>query len=135
EEVLLPNGPAVSALIKDFFSDPAANQLARPLTRVQVANGVPGGTDALAIETLHNDGFLVQPAGVTSAPYAATTLIDYTTSAKGSALKRLQALLHVDDAHVLRQPDPASAVQFQVILGADYNACPRSDWNDPALSA
>src|SRR6185503_18395520 len=39
DEVLLPNGPAISALIKDFFSDPATNQLARPRTWVQVVNG------------------------------------------------------------------------------------------------
>ena len=136
EEVLLPNGPAVAALIEDFFSDPAANQLARPLTWVQVANGVPGGAaDTLAIETLHNEGFGVQPMGPTDSTYAATTLIDYTTSAKGSALKRLQAMLHVDDQHVVAQPDAASPVQFQVIVGADYNSCPRLDWMDPALLA
>jgi LCP family protein required for cell wall assembly len=136
DEVLLPNGPAISALIKDFFSGPAANQLARPLTWVQVANGAPDtALDALAVETLHNEGFAVQPLGDTQPAYPATTLIDYTTSAKGSPVKRLQAILHIDDQHVIAQPDANSPVQFQVVLGPDYNPCPRLDWNDPALSA
>jgi LCP family protein required for cell wall assembly len=135
EEVLLPNGPAISALIADYFSDPAANQLARPLTWVQVANGAPeSANDALAIETLQNEGFAVQPMRPAASPVAATTLIDYTTSAKGSALKRLQAILHIDDQHVIAQPDAGSPVQFQLVLGPDYNPCPRLDWNDPALS-
>jgi hypothetical protein len=135
DEVLLPNGPAISALVKDFFSDPAANQLARPLTWVQVANSAPdSGLEALAIETLHNDGFAVQPIATASSTYTQTTLIDYTTSAKGSALKRLQTLLHIDEHHVVPQPDAKSPVQFQLILGPDYNPCPRLDWSDPALA-
>ncbi len=59
-------------------------------------------------------------------------LVDYTTSAKGSPLKRLQSILHVTDQHVIAQPDPNSPVQFQAILGADYNSCPRLDWMDNA---
>jgi len=28
------------------------------------------------------------------------------------------------------QPDANSAAQFRVIVGNDYNACPRLDWMD-----
>ena len=135
EEVLLPNGPAITALIHDFFADPSANQLAHPLTWVEVADGASSaGEAALAAETLHNEGFAVKLGSPAGAPYAETVLIDYTTSAKGSPLKRLQSILHIDDAHVIAQPDPNSQVQFQVILGADYNPCPRLDWTDPTLT-
>jgi hypothetical protein len=55
--------------------------------------------------------------------YATTTIIDYTTSPKGSPIESLKKDLHVADANVISQPDDSSPVQFRVILGADYNSC------------
>ena len=63
-----------------------------------------------------------------TAGQATATLTDFTTSAKGSPLKKLQSILHIADANVMAQPDSASPVQFRVILGDDYNPCPRLDW-------
>jgi hypothetical protein len=85
----------------------------------------------LAAETLANEGF----APVIGAPdsgtvYERTALVDFTTSPKGSPLKKLQSYLHVADSDVVAQPDANSAAQFRVILGNDYNTCPRQDWMD-----
>ena len=134
EEVLIPRPDAITALVRDFLSGAATNQIAKPLTWIQVLNGTGVDGDlALALETLHNDGF-----GVKTGPAVGladvTTIIDHSTSAKGSPLKRLQSILHVSDQNVLSEPDASSAFQFQVSLGADYNSCPRLDWMDTTAS-
>lgn len=135
EAVLLPKADALRALVTDFLADPATNRLARDLTWVEIVNGAPGLVDpALAAETLRGDGFGITFAADAAAPQAQTILIDYTTSSKGSPVKRLQSLLHLADAQVLAQPNADSPVSFQLILGSDYNACPRLDWMDPALT-
>ncbi len=90
EDVLIPNPAAIALVVKDFLAGTTANQIAKPLTWVQVSNG----------------------------------------SAKGSPIKRLQSVMHVADEHVMSEPDPNSAFQFQVTLGLDYNSCPRLDWMD-----
>jgi hypothetical protein len=132
EAVLLPRAEPMLALVNDFLSSAAANnRLSRALTWVEIANasGDPA-LDPLAAETLMNEGFGVRYGELAEALADRTTLIDYTTSAKGSPLKRLQSLLHLPDAQVIAQPDAASPVQFRVVLGRDYNSCPRLDWMD-----
>jgi hypothetical protein len=85
----------------------------------------------LAAETLANEGFApVIGAPESSTLYERTALVDFTTSPKGSPLKKLQSYLHVADSDVVAQPDANGAAQFRVILGNDYNACPRQDWMD-----
>jgi len=130
EDVLIPNPSAIALVVKDFLSGTVANQIAKPLTWVQVSDGTSVlDNAALAIETLHNEGFGVKdgpPAPATDF----TTIIDHSTSAKGSPLKRLQSVLHVADEHVLAEPDASRPFQFQVVLGSDYNSCPRLDWMD-----
>jgi LCP family protein required for cell wall assembly len=132
EDVLIPKPDAIALVVKDFLNGTAANLIVKPLTWVEVSNSAPaGGEDALAVETLHNEGFGVKDGGQAAAS-GYTTIVDHTTSAKGSPLKRLQSVLHVSDQHVIAQPDPNSPYQFQAILGADYNSCPRLDWMDTA---
>jgi LCP family protein required for cell wall assembly len=135
DEVLLPNGGAIETLVGEFFASPTNNRLAQPLTWVEITNGATGtGGQALAAETLHNEGFGVELGNPDTAHSDYTTIVDHTISAKGSSLKRLQAILHVDDQHVVAQPDGNSPVQFQVNLGSDYNSCPRLDWMDNSVT-
>jgi hypothetical protein len=134
EAVLLPRPETLPALVSELFADSTANRLSRPVVWVEVANGAPGvASEALAAETLRGEGFAVRSVDAPGDAYARTTLVDFTTSAKGSPLKKLQSILHVADDDVLAQPDPGSPAQFRVILGADYNPCPRLDWMDPLL--
>jgi LCP family protein required for cell wall assembly len=130
EDVLLPRPDQIQVLVNQMFAEANTNQLARAATQVEIWNGTTN-TDwpALAAETLAGEGF----ASIVAAPpealaYTTTTLIDFSTSAKGSPLKRLQSILHVADANVVTQPDATRPVQFRVILGDDYTACPRLDW-------
>ncbi|MCC6190901.1 MAG: LCP family protein [Anaerolineales bacterium] len=136
EAVLLPRPEPLRALVTDFLADPAANRLARDLTWVEIVNGAPPvANEYLAAETLRGEGFGITLGAPAASPQAQTVLIDYTTSSKGSPISRLQAALHLDDAHVIAQPNASSPVQFRVILGADYNSCPRLDWMDTSGAA
>jgi LCP family protein required for cell wall assembly len=132
DDVLLPDPGPLQALVNEAFTPPSGNQLARPVTVVEIWNTTANADLAqLAAETLANEGFApVIGAPDTSTVYEQTTLVDFTTSPKGSPLKKLQSYLHVADSNVVAQPDANSAAQFRVILGNDYNACPRLDWMD-----
>jgi polyisoprenyl-teichoic acid--peptidoglycan teichoic acid transferase len=135
EDVLIPNPDAIALVVKDFLAGTAANQIARPLTWIQVSDGAGAlANDALAIETLHNEGFGVKE-GAPAPATDFTTIIDHSTSAKGSPIKRLQSVLHVADEQVISEPDANSPFQFQVILGPDYNSCPRLDWMDTTATS
>jgi LCP family protein required for cell wall assembly len=131
EAVLLPRGEPLLALVNDFLAGAAANRLARALTWIEIVNGAGDpALDPLAAETLTNEGFAVRYGEAPDDVYAATSLVDYSTSAKGSPLKRLQSVLHLPDTQVLAQPNADSPVQFRLVLGRDYNPCPRLDWMD-----
>jgi LCP family protein required for cell wall assembly len=135
EDVLIPKPDAISLVVRDFLDGGATNLIAKPITWVEVSNGDPAAVDdALAIETLHNEGFGVK-GGAPAAATNYTIIFDHTTSPKGSPIKRLQSILHVADQNVVAQPDPNSSVSFQVVLGADYNPCPRLDWMDSSAAA
>jgi LCP family protein required for cell wall assembly len=129
EEVLLPQPEAMQAFISQAFAPGNTNSLARAVTRVEIWN-TTAHTDwaALAAETLANEGFAPVIGTPDGTAYATTTLVDFTTSAKGSPVKRLASLFHLADANVVPQPNADSPVQFRVILGEDYNSCPRLDW-------
>lgn len=129
DDVLLPRPEQIQALVNQAFAPANTNQLDRALTSVEIWNLTEDpDLAALAAETLAGEGFAPVfgvPDGTT---YTTTTLIDFTTTAKGSPLKRLQSILHVADTEVVTQPDAASPAQFRVILAEDYNTCPRLDW-------
>ena len=131
EAVLIPRPDQMRVLVNDFLSVEVENRLERELTWVEIVSGA-GSDDSLALaaETLRNEGFAVRFGEPAESLHAETTLIDYTTSAKGSPLARLASILHVAEQNVSAQPAAASQVQFRVILGADYNSCPRLDWMD-----
>lgn len=133
EDVLLPKPDAIQALVSQAFAPANTNQLAREVTTVEIWNTTAHADwAALAAEALANEGFAPIIATPDGPPAAVTTLMDFTTSAKGSPVKRLQTLFHLADAGVTAQPNADSAAPFRIILGDDYNPCPRLDWMSEA---
>jgi LCP family protein required for cell wall assembly len=137
EDVLLPRPEAMRAFLNEAFSvSENPNQLERPWTRVEIWNATANADwERLAAETLANEGFAPVFGAPDTTDNPTTQLIDYTTSPKGSPLKSLQSILHIADENVIAQPDSTSPVQFRVVLGSDYNACPRLYWMDPGREA
>jgi hypothetical protein len=129
EEVLLPKPDAILALVNQAFAPANTNQLTRAVTTVEIWNTTAHADwAALAAEVLANEGFAPVIATPEGTPAASTTLIDFTTSAKGSPVKRLQTLFHLADAGVVAQPNSDSPAPFRIVLADDYNPCPRLDW-------
>jgi hypothetical protein len=137
EDVLLPRPEAMRAFLNEAFSvSENPNQLERPWTRVEIWNATANADwERLAAETLANEGFAPVFGAPDTTDNPTTQLIDYTTSPKGSPLKSLQSILHIADENVIAQPDSTSPVQFRVVLGGDYNSCPRLDWMDTGREA
>ncbi len=123
-QVLLPVADEFYKYVQRVMTAGGSNRAAQTPFLVEIWNGTTwGDADDLAAYRLSLDGLRVSIGTPDGTDYAATTIIDYTTSDKGSPLADLQKLLHVSNDNVVKQPDASSPVQFRVILGADYNSC------------
>ncbi len=123
--VQLPVPDEFYKYIQRVMTAGSANRASQNPFSVEIWNGTTwADADDLAAYRLRLEGLAVTIGAADRAGYPATTLIDYTTSAKASPIESLKKLLHISDpANVIARPDPNSPVQFRVILGADYNSC------------
>ncbi|NDJ78283.1 MAG: LCP family protein [Chloroflexi bacterium] len=125
-DVLLPNRDALLPLLRDFLTPPTSNRVQRQGATVEVVDAAWYGLgfDVVAADRLAWEGFRVTPTGPGGEVRRELTVIyDYTGWSKGNPVTDLQAILRVDDAHVIRQPDPNRAVDFRVEIGTAYNTC------------
>lgn len=122
--VLLPNRDTISALLAEAFVPPSQNVLAREAPSVEIWNSTSNSDwPALAADNLAWAG-ITPVLGVNDSPSrAATVIYDFTTSAKGSALREVQRLFGVANENVIAQPDPRAAYPFRVVLGSDFSTC------------
>ncbi len=122
--VLLPNAEAIAQVIDEAFEPPAQNVLLREATRVEIWNGTPRADfTTLAADNLQWGSLIPVVGQADSTTHATTQIYDFTSSPKGSARGRLQAIFHVRDENVIAAPDPNAQYPFRVVLGADYDPC------------
>lgn len=123
--VQLPIFDPVFGLMNDFYTPPTENQTALRAATVRVLNGTDNPNfDWVAAERLGEANFAAVASGefeTTSEP--TTYVIDYTGSEKGSSLAEILRTLKLTEAQVRVQPDANRAYDYDVIVGADYNAC------------
>lgn len=123
--VQLPIFDPVFGLMNDFYTPPTENQTALRAATVRVLNGTGNPNfDWVAAERLGEANFAAVASGefeTTSEP--TTYVIDYTGSEKGSSLAEILRTLKLTEAQVRVQPDANRAYDYDVIVGADYNAC------------
>ena len=124
-DVQLPVADMFYDHIKRVMSAGATNRVSQAPYSVEIWNGTTWDeADELAAYRLGLEGLRVSIGAADRTDYAVTTIVDYTTSPKGSPIDSLKKLLHIaDPANVIAQPDAASLVNFRVILGADYSPC------------
>ena len=122
--VLVPYREAIGPMVSEALAPPAsARALQRPF-RVEVWNGTPyEGLGYVAAERLRWEGFEVASIEAADGAYPRTQIVDFTTSAKGSATYRLTRLYERNSSDIISQPTEGNAVDFRVILGSDYNPC------------
>jgi len=121
--VLVPDLEAVQAFVQRVMQPPTESRMSRQAPRVVLANGT--GNPALgdvAAYRLRLEGFEV--TSVTVVPFEPRTrVVDFTTTSKGSPLPKLVNLYRLQAGDVSSQPTADRSVDFQVILGANYNPC------------
>ncbi len=125
-----PNGGAVLAPHYDALynfmleaAQPPPGGRAQRFYRVEVWNGT-GNADwgEVAAERLRLEGFeVVRIRDVAS--IRRTTIVDFTTTSKGSSLPKLMDLYKRQKDDVIAEPKEGSDVDFRVVLGWDYDPC------------
>jgi hypothetical protein len=123
--VQLPIYETLRPLLEDFYLPPTDSQILVEGASIRVLNGSPNPNwDRVAAGRLGWDGlnaFAAGNADVTT--YTDTMLIDYTGQTKGSSRSEIARILNVRPENIQISPDPNRDVDFEVILGSNYNSC------------
>jgi hypothetical protein len=130
--VLLPQQDKIRAMLDAYYTPVDPNNLDNmSKLQVEVLNGSQrNDADQLAVANLRWAGFRAKAAGpAESQNYNKTQIFIYTgnTGAASQIAQELQVpASNIQDlTGTQAQPDPANPVDFQVILGWDYNPCQR----------
>jgi polyisoprenyl-teichoic acid--peptidoglycan teichoic acid transferase len=124
QAVQLPNYEPIHQLMVDFYTPPTTSQLSAAKPSVAIYNGTAHpGWDKVAASRLREAGFNAYAAGDAPAPAAQTTILDFVGSDKGSLTPELIKTLRLPDSSASTQPDPARQVDYQIVVGEDYNSC------------
>jgi len=117
----------IEPVLDEAFAEFPTNVASQATAVVEVWNGTSNPDwDRLAAERLSWAGFQSWANGIADRAYERTTIIDFTTTQKGSRLPTLAKLFKVGSADIVYQPDPVSPAAYRVILGADFNPCLRA---------
>jgi LCP family protein required for cell wall assembly len=122
--VLVPYYEAIGPMVEEALAPPARARAAQPAFRVEIWNGASEeGLGHVAAERLRWEGFEVLSVQRAETAYERTQIYDFTTTSKGSPLPHLMYLYQRYAGDVISQPNPDRAVDFRVVLGADYDSC------------
>ncbi len=134
--VLVPYYEALGPLVEEALSPPVSARAQQRAFQVEVWNGTPyEGLGYVAAERLRWEGFEVVSVGLADGDYPRTQIVDFTTTAKGSAVPRLISLYNRNYGDVISQPTEERAVDFRIVLGSDYDPCSatRAYWYSDSL--
>lgn len=123
--VYLPKWEEIEPIVSEALAPVPEGRLWRTLQTVEVWNGT-GNADweHLAADRLLCEGFVPVIGQSDRQDYSQTQLVDFTTTAKGSAVPYLQEMFGIADWNIISAPDPSASVHYRLILGADYQTCP-----------
>ena len=122
-QVLLPNQSALEQLMAQATSL-SSTTTQREAINVDVQNGTRNnGWDTLAASRLNYAGYTAHTSAADRQDYGNSVLIDYTSAQDASERSALLSGLGLYSATVTSSPDPKSAVQYRLIIGADYQPC------------
>ncbi len=129
----------VAAYLDEAFAPLPKNIAAQAPAWVDVRNGTAyPDRERVAADRLSWAGFNVSGWGQAEAHTARTTIVDYTSTSKGSRLPALAELFQVTPENIRQQPDPDSPFAYRVILGSDFEPCQRpsrGQWPAPPATS
>ncbi len=128
-----PNGGAVQVpdydklyeFLREAIQPPLSNRAGQRRFTVEVINAsAKREWELVAAERLEMEGFIVASTTIDrSKSYSRVTVIDHTTTSKGSQIYKLKRLYSLADTDIIAAPDANSPVDYTIILGANYNPC------------
>ncbi len=123
--VQLPLYDTLRPLLEDFYLPPTDSQIVVEGASIRVLNGTENANwDRVAAGRLGWDGLNAFADGnADSTTYTDTVLIDYTGQTKGSSRNEIASILNVRPENIQINPDANREVDFEVILGSNYNSC------------
>jgi hypothetical protein len=124
-EVLTWNPEVLGLVLEEAFEPPPVNLAAQAGAGVEVFNASSQPDwDDLAVDRLQRYNFNTVLPENPDAPFQSdTTIVDFTTTRKGSRLSQLMRLFNVSSANVIAQPDPNSPVAYRLLVGASFDSC------------
>lgn len=122
--VLLPQYKEIAELVADVFQPPAENRAFQDPPVVEVWNGtLRPDIDLLAVDNLAWEGLVPVLGSSDRQDYSQTQVIFYGQTFKGANTWTITKLFGVYESQMIHQPNPDSPVDYQVILGYDYETC------------
>jgi len=121
--VLLPNGPAIQAMLQDALS-PSRRPPEMETILIEVRNGSSyGGWDALAAQRLNYASYQTRSAPADHVNYAGSLLYDLTTTQDPNRAASLLAILGLPQTALVSAPAGSSDISYVLIVAADYQPC------------
>ncbi|MCS7061113.1 MAG: LCP family protein [Anaerolineae bacterium] len=120
--VLIPNRETMQPYIQQVLRV-ALNQRPNEGIPIEVWNATSDPDFGIvAADRLSELGFRILDIRNVEERVAATQIVDFTTTKKGSALPLLQRTFKIKDDLIISQPTPDGA-RYRIILGPDFNPC------------
>lgn len=120
--VLIPDRDNITPYLQMAMNVPL-NQQAGSGIPVEVWNGTrQPDFGIVAADRLRELGFNVVSIQDADGIYSKTQVIDFTTTAKGSAISLLQRALGVRPENIIAQPNP-DGPRYRIIAGQDFDPC------------
>jgi hypothetical protein len=120
--ILIPNVEPLQSVVAEALAPPVQPQ--QQAWRVEVVNGTPHeGWGQVAAERLRWEGFEVVRVQRAEEIRPRTQIVDLRTTPGGWPLPRLMGLYGREGSDAISRPTEQTDVQFQVLLGGDYDPC------------
>lgn len=137
--VLLYDSAVIAPFLDETFAPLPGNIASQSPALVEALNGTTNPDwDLVAADRLAWAGFNASGWAQADSVYSATSIVDFTTTQKGSRLSALADLFHVAPENIRHEPDPNSPAAYRVIVGTDFDPClrpSRGNWGAPPTPA
>ncbi len=124
-EVLLPVPEGLFPVLKEFYLPPRDNRLRLEGPSIRVFNGSSRpDSDRIASSQLVRVGLNASAEGFSQdGIHPESVLTDFSGATKGSLSQRIAGLIGIGEERLYVRPNPQREVDYQVIIGEDYEPC------------